>query len=81
MGIITMMRHIMDQMVKPHIPETSGDWRIMLSMIFMFTRINRLSSPDLPGNECGGMIKLNQLIKTMIVVGRYDCMMCLNRCL
>ena len=65
-----MKWHIIDQMVKPHIPETSGDWRIMLSMIFILTSINKLSNPDLPGNECGGIMKLNQLMITMIVVGR-----------
>ena len=73
------MRHMIDQMVNPQIPDTSGDCRIMFSMIFMFTRIKRLNNPDLPGNECGGIMKLNQLITTVMVVGRYDCITCLNR--
>ena len=75
----TIMRHMIDQMVSPQIPETSGDCRMILSMILMFTRINRLSNPDRPGNECGGIIKLNQLITTVMLVGRYDCIMCLKR--
>ena len=45
------MRHMMDQIVNPQIPETRGDCRIILSIMFMFTRIKRLSNPDLPGNE------------------------------
>ena len=73
------MRHIIDQIVNPQIPDTSGDCRIMFSMIFIFTRINRLNNPDLPGNEWGGIMKLNQLITTVMVVGRYDCITCLNR--
>ena len=66
-------------MVSPQIPETSGDCRIILSMILMFTRIKRLSNPDRPGNEWGGIMKLNQLITTVMLVGRYDCIICLKR--
>ena len=66
-------------MVSPQIPETSGDCRIILSIILMFTRIKRLSNPDRPGNEWGGIMKLNQLITTVMLVGRYDCIMCLKR--
>ena len=76
---LTIMRHIIDHMVSPQIPETSGDCRIILSMILMFTRIKRLSNPDRPGNEWGGIMKLNQLITTVMLVGRYDCIMCLKR--
>ena len=70
---------MIDQIVNPQIPETSGDCRIILSMILMLTRIKRLNNPDRPGNECGGIMKLSQLITTVMLVGRYDCMTCLNR--
>ena len=68
--IITIERHMIVHIVKPHIPDTSGDWAIITSIIFMLTRINRTSSPDLPGYDSGGMIKLSQLTMTIIVVGK-----------
>ena len=58
------MRHMIDQMVNPQIPDTSGDCRIMFSMIFMFTRIKRLNNPDLPGTILGSITKLMDPMKT-----------------
>ena len=67
-----MKRQIIHQIVRPHIPDIKGDWPIMLSMMFMMQRIRRLSKPDLPGKDAGGIMKLSQLMITTIVVGRYD---------
>ena len=58
------------QSVNPQIPDEFGDISTTFSIILMMTKQSTTNIPILPGYAVGGTRKLNQLTKTMIVVGR-----------
>ena len=60
----------MVQSVNPHIPDDFGDTSTTFNIMFIMTRHKTTNIPIRPGYAVGGMRKLNQLIETIIVVGR-----------